>query len=94
LWTRKPEVSVVPAGGAQFDVGGEIIMGVSDVLEFTRAASGTVIANHLEAISHCPVTRDQLLIAAQHAGLSDRLIVPLDGETVDLVVHQEILRYQ
>ena len=82
LWTRKPDVSVVPAGGAQFDVGGEIIMGVSDVLEFTRAACGLVIANHLEAISHCPVTRDQLLIAAKHAGLSDRLIVPLDGETV------------
>jgi len=35
-----------------------------------------------------------LLIAAQHAGLSDRLIVPLDGETVDLVAHQEVLRYQ
>jgi len=57
-------------------------MGVSDVLEFTRATHGLVIANHLEAISHCPVTRDQLLIAAQHAGLSNRLVVPQDGETV------------
>ena len=84
LWTRKPQISVVPAGGAQFDIGGEIIMGISDVLEFTRAASGVVIANHLEAISHCPVTRDQLMIAAQHAGLSNRLMVPQDGETVDL----------
>jgi L-ascorbate metabolism protein UlaG (beta-lactamase superfamily) len=82
LWTRKPDVSVVPAGGAQFDIGGEIIMGVSDVLEFTRATSGLVIANHLEAISHCPVTRDQLLIAAQHAELGNRLIIPQDGETV------------
>ncbi|MCE2744337.1 MAG: MBL fold metallo-hydrolase [Burkholderiales bacterium] len=82
LWTRKPDISVVPAGGAQFDIGGEIIMGVSDVLEFTRATSGLVIANHLEAISHCPVTREQLLIAAQHAELGNRLIIPQDGETV------------
>lgn len=82
LLTRKPQVSVVPAGGAQFDFGGEIIMGVQDVLEFTRASKGLVIANHLEAISHCPVTRDQLLIAGQHAGIHKRLIVPRDGETV------------
>jgi len=32
------------------------------------------------------VTRDQLLIAAQHAGLSKRLVVPQDGEIVDLNV--------
>lgn len=82
LETRKPEVSVVPAGGAQFDIGGEIIMGVSDVLEFARATSGLVIANHLEAISHCPVTRDQLMTAAQQVGLKNRLLVPQDGETV------------
>lgn len=88
LWTRKPEVSVVPAGGARFDIGGEIIMGVDDVLEFTCVSQGLVIANHLEAISHCPVTRDQLLIAAQHAGFSNRLIVPQDGEKVDLIAHR------
>lgn len=94
LWSRQPEVSVVPAGGAQFDIGGEIIMGVEDTLKFTRVSKGVVIANHLEAISHCPVTRDQLLIAAQHAGLGNQLLVPQDGEKIDLVAHREFLRYQ
>lgn len=79
-----PAVSVVPAGGARFDVGQDIIMGVDDVLAFAALTGGTVIANHLEAISHCPVTRAELRAAAHSAGLGARLRVPADGETVSL----------
>ena len=78
----KPDVCVVPAGGARFDVGGEIIMGVQDVVEFARLSEGTVIANHLEALSHCPVSRDELRLAAVRAGLERRILVPEDGETM------------
>ncbi|MDB5732939.1 MAG: Zn-dependent hydrolase, partial [Variovorax sp.] len=35
---HQPDISVVPAGGARFDVGHEIIMGTSEVVEFTRAS--------------------------------------------------------
>lgn len=80
----QPQVSVVPAGGARFDVGQDIIMGQDDVIAFTRLSTGTVIANHLEAISHCPVTRAGLLQAARQAGLEERLRIPQDGETVSL----------
>jgi L-ascorbate metabolism protein UlaG (beta-lactamase superfamily) len=90
LWTRKPEVSVVPAGGARFDVGGEIIMGVKDVLQFTQASTGLVIANHLEAISHCPVTRTELLNAARSAGLEHRMRVPHDGEKLVFTTEQPL----
>ena len=81
---HQPQVSVVPAGGARFDVGQDIIMGLDEVIAFTRLARGTVLANHLEAISHCPVTRAALRAAAEHAGLGQRLRVPEDGETVSL----------
>jgi L-ascorbate metabolism protein UlaG (beta-lactamase superfamily) len=86
---HQPDVSVVPAGGARFDIGGDIIMGVDDVLAFTRLATGTVVANHLEAISHCPVTRTELLAAGRRAGVSQRLLVPSDGETVQMQTHAE-----
>ncbi len=86
---HQPGVSVVPAGGARFDIGGDIIMGVDDVMAFTRLANGTVVANHLEAISHCPVTRTELLAAGRQAGLSQRLVVPADGETVVLQTQAE-----
>jgi L-ascorbate metabolism protein UlaG (beta-lactamase superfamily) len=62
--THQPQVCVVPAGGARMDLGGEIIMGTEEVIEFTRLARGIVVANHLEALSHCPPTRAELATAA------------------------------
>jgi L-ascorbate metabolism protein UlaG (beta-lactamase superfamily) len=80
---NQPQVCVVPAGGARFDLGGEIIMGVDEVIEFAGIANGTVIANHLEAVSHCPVQRDELRDAAARARLGERLLIPDDGETME-----------
>ncbi|HEY1057210.1 MAG TPA: MBL fold metallo-hydrolase [Limnobacter sp.] len=90
---NQPAVSVVPAGGARFDFGGDIIMGVEDVLEFARISEGLVVANHLEAISHCPVTRQALASAAQKAGVAARLRIPADGEAIDVNRHVAPLMY-
>lgn len=79
---HQPQVSVVPAGGACFDLGGDIIMGLDEVIEFARLAKGIVVANHLEAISHCPVSRAALAGAARSAGLDDRLLIPEDGQSL------------
>ncbi len=79
---HQPDICVVPAGGARFDLGGEIIMGPEEVLAFARLARGVVVANHLEALSHCPPTRATLAAAAQAAGLHGRLRIPIDGETL------------
>ncbi|MFI8744427.1 MBL fold metallo-hydrolase [Pseudomonas sp. NPDC077186] len=77
---HRPEVSVVPAGGARFDLGGDIIMGIDEVLEFARLSGKAVVANHLEAISHCPTRRATLAAAAAGAGVA--LLVPQDGEVL------------
>lgn len=82
LLAHQPQVCVIPAGGARMDLGGEIIMGPDEVLAFARLATGIVVANHLEALSHCPPTRAQLAAAAHAAGLGSRLRVPGDGETL------------
>lgn len=79
---RQPDVCLVPAGGARFDLGHEIIMNAQDVLRLMGVARGAVVANHLEALSHCPVTRRALVDAARAAGMADRLWVPEDGGTV------------
>ncbi|MCE3264487.1 MAG: Zn-dependent hydrolase [Pseudoduganella sp.] len=85
LARHQPDVCVVPAGGARFDLGHEIIMGVEEVLQFAAAARGIVVANHLEALSHCPVQRTQLVDAARRAGLGQRLQVPADGQSLTYV---------
>lgn len=79
---HQPQVCVVPAGGARFDLGGDIIMGIDEVIAFTRLARGHVVANHLEAISHCPTTRRALRDAARDAGVASQLWVPDDGDTL------------
>ena len=80
---HQPKVALVPAGGARFDLGHEIIMGSKEAIEFTQSFNGMVVANHLEALSHCPVKRAELSAAAIHAGVKDRLRIPADGETLE-----------
>lgn len=79
---HQPAVCVVPAGGARFDLGGDIIMGADEVVQLSRLARGVVVANHMEALSHCPVTRPQMAQAAADAGV--RVLTPADGATLDL----------
>jgi len=82
LREHQPQVALVPAGGARFDVGHEVIMGASDVIGLMGCFIGITVANHLEALSHCPVSRTELRQAAERAGMSDRLRIPADGETL------------
>ncbi len=82
LAQHQPDISVIPAGGARFDLGHEIIMGIGEVLRFASATQGVVVANHLEALSHCPVQRAALQEQVRSAGLASRVAVPADGETL------------
>lgn len=77
---HQPDICVVPAGGAQFDIGGEIIMGVEDVAAVVGLSTGTVVANHLESLDHCPTTREQLRSLREQPGIGHRLLIPDDGQ--------------
>jgi L-ascorbate metabolism protein UlaG (beta-lactamase superfamily) len=72
-----PRVAVVHAGGAEFEEGGLIVMGIDDVREVATRVP-TVVAVHMEALNHCYLTR-----AALRAALPD-VLVPNDGETLAL----------
>lgn len=79
LTQRQPRVAILPAGGARFDLGAEIIMNAADVINACALTTGVVFANHLEALDHCPTTRAELAAAAAQAGLKDRMLIPQDG---------------
>lgn len=80
----KPDVSVVAAGAAQLDLGRELLMHRSDILRFVREAPGCVIANHLEALNHCPTTRVELRNWLESEGLTGKVHIPRDGETIEV----------
>ncbi|MCM5682313.1 MBL fold metallo-hydrolase [Schlegelella sp. S2-27] len=79
---RRPDVSIVPAGGAAMDLGSELIMDADQALQLAALGSGHFVANHLEALDHCPTSRAELLAEAQRRGLAARVSVPADGETL------------
>ena len=86
LSSMQPAVAVLPAGGARFDFGAEIIMDSKAVLEAAQLFNGVVIANHLEALDHCPCTRAEVLAAAHALGLVQRVLAPADGESLEFAL--------
>lgn len=77
----KPDITVVACGNASVDVGRPILMGLDEIIEFAQLSPNKVIANHLEALNHCPLKRDELKKLLQNKSLNDKVWVPNDGES-------------
>lgn len=82
---KQPDIIVAPAGGAKFDLGGEVIMNEEEAIQLALASDGKFIANHLEALDHCPVTRKDLRALATLNKLNHRFYIPKDGETLEFI---------
>lgn len=80
--SHKPDIVVAPAGGARFDIGGKIIMDAGDMVALAKLTPGKIVANHIGAISHCPVSRADVEQCARQAGLQGRIFAPADGEAL------------
>jgi L-ascorbate metabolism protein UlaG (beta-lactamase superfamily) len=80
----QPDIAVVASGSASLDVGGPILMTVPEILTFVQRAPDEVIANHLEALNHCPTTRRHLKQELERRGLSAKVSIPRDGETLTI----------
>jgi len=81
LQAHQPDVIVVNAGAAQFIDSDPITMDAKDVIRVAHAApQARLVAVHMESINHCVLTRAELAREIDEAGLSDRVLVPADGE--------------
>ena len=75
----KPGIAVLAAGTATLDISKPILMPMDELLQFVRNAPGKVVANHLEALNHCPTTREQLRQTLEINGLLSKVEIPKDG---------------
>ena len=80
----RPDIAVLNAGTATLDFGAPILMTMDEQLEFIRAAPGKVIAVHLDCLNHLLTTRAMLRDAVSKAGLSGKVMIPADGESMEL----------
>jgi len=63
------------------DVDQPLLMPTDEVLTFIQLSPGKVVANHMEALNHCPVDRQMLRSSLERRGISDKVLIPQDGET-------------
>jgi len=83
--TYRPDVIILNAGDAQIPGLGNIIMNAEEVRAVCEAApSATIIASHFEAVNHGVATRSALRAYLETQQLSDRVLIPEDGETCTL----------
>ncbi len=84
LQEYKPDISIVACGTAQLDILKPLLMTMDDILKFVKESPGVVIANHLEAINHCPTTRAELKKELEKNNLLERVRIPIDGEILEM----------
>ncbi len=80
-----PDIIITHSCGARWN-GDLIVMDDKQTLEVSRLApQATIIATHMEALDHATVTRQNLRQTADASGLDpSRLLIPADGETLNL----------
>ncbi|WP_197286203.1 MBL fold metallo-hydrolase [Pedobacter sp. PACM 27299] len=93
IWTKdfeshlkklNPSVVVLNTGYAQVNGFGAIIMGKEDVNRVHQILpNATIIAVHMEAINHCVLTRKELMDYVKEMGISDKVIIPADGQVIN-----------
>lgn len=84
LTDYKPAISVVACGTAQLDVFKPLLMTMEDILKFVKNSPAVVIANHLEAVNHCPTTRAALQNELEKNGLLEKVFIPNDGDVINI----------
>lgn len=85
ITTYQPDIILLNAGGAKFDMGDPIIMDAKDVLEVAKhSPDSTILCIHMEAINHCYLKRDELAAKWKASGLTNPFFVPANGERINL----------
>ncbi|MBR2273666.1 MAG: MBL fold metallo-hydrolase [Alphaproteobacteria bacterium] len=81
LQQYRPEVIILNACAATFNTFGRLIMDDGDVASvYEVCPNAKIIASHMDNVAHATLTRKTLREKLQQRGLSDKILVPNDGE--------------
>lgn len=79
----KPQAIVLYGGEAKLIFGAPITMGSEDIVgTCLHAPEAKVAVVHMEAMNHCGLTRERLRRDLEACSLSERVVIPADGESV------------
>jgi L-ascorbate metabolism protein UlaG (beta-lactamase superfamily) len=82
--TFKPDIIITHSGGATIPGFELLIMDSNQTIKTANSfPEATVVAIHMEALDHCPVSREELRQKADKEVVQpSRLMIPKDGETI------------
>ncbi|KAL7696575.1 Beta-lactamase superfamily domain/Metallo-beta-lactamase superfamily [Lotmaria passim] len=79
----KPDFVVLNTGKAKMDGFAPIIMEEEDVVRtLAIVPNAVVVAQHMDAINHCLLSRKQMREFVEAKGVSSHVVIPADGELV------------
>jgi L-ascorbate metabolism protein UlaG (beta-lactamase superfamily) len=81
---NQPDYIVAPTGKAQFDIGAPLLLNEMEIIELAELSSGSIIANHMDALDHCRIGRLDLIELLNRHNLEQHFLIPKDGETLEL----------
>ncbi|OUR95804.1 hypothetical protein A9Q84_14985 [Halobacteriovorax marinus] len=84
---KQPDYIVAPTGVAKFDIGSPLLLPPEDILELFKISKGKIIANHMDALDHCRMSREDLTKLLSENDLMNRVVIPNDGESVHLEIN-------
>lgn len=77
-----PDIIITNSGGAEY-MNNKILMDANATIEVAKyAPQAKVVAVHMNSIDHCKTTRDILAAEAKKSNI--RILIPKDGEIVEL----------
>lgn len=87
LNTHKPNLTVLNAGGAEFETGplagGPITMTPEDVISvYNHAPDTQIVTVHMDTLNHCHVLRTDLTDDLTSQGLLEVVEIPADGQVI------------
>jgi hypothetical protein len=64
----------------------KLVMDADDTIKIAQLVpKSKIVSIHMEALDHCPITRQELSEKSKIAGIpKDRLFIPDDGEEISL----------
>jgi len=85
LTNEKPEVIITFAGSAKLPFGKPITMSTWDIHQLAEVSNKSkIIALHMDTWNHCYLTRDMLKEFITDKNYRDRIIIPKDGESLNM----------
>ncbi|MDQ0204296.1 MBL fold metallo-hydrolase [Pectinatus haikarae] len=81
LETYQPDIIILNTCAAELLEFGRLIMDDNDVYEVYKICpNSTIIASHMDTVSHATLTRETLREKLAEKGISDKILLPEDGE--------------